>query len=236
MEKEQLIKVWKDTESLFSEYPTPRIGSKISINLSKKVTKITVINEDCIEVARLLAERKDGKVCMLNMASYKHPGGGVKRGTMSQEEELARRSNLMHELSKFSYPLDIDELIYIEDVSFFKNKNYDVIPSFICDVISVPAINLNGVPRPDNYEEIMVAKIEAIFDEAYKAGCKHIVLSAFGCGVFKNDPAEVAKMFSQVIKSGSSKFFDTITFAIFDDKNSNGKNFETFKNEFSQQV
>ena len=56
------------------------------------------------------------------IASYKN--GGVKSGAMHQEEELAERSNLMYGLPQEFYPLSIDEYIYTQDVTFFKNKYY----------------------------------------------------------------------------------------------------------------
>ena len=48
-------------------------------------TRISVVNEDCIRVAEGLG-RKGLDTAILNMASLRHPGGGVHNGAGAQEE------------------------------------------------------------------------------------------------------------------------------------------------------
>ena len=43
----------------------------------------------------------------------------------------------------------------------------------------------------------MKTKIRAILAAAVQAGCKRIVLSAFGCGAYANPPARVASLFRE---------------------------------------
>ena len=177
----------------------------------------------------VVAERlsKLGRTCMLNMASYKHPGGGVMRGAMAQEEELSRRSNLMLDLTTYEYPLSLNEFIYSKDVTFFKDGNYQLMDSFDCHVITIASINLNGLPMPKNYEAIMRTKIRTMIVEAQINGCENLVLSAFGCGVFKNDPYVVAQYFKdELVHLGA--YFDNVVFAIINDRNSVGSNYEIF--------
>lgn len=229
----KLINVWKDTESRFGDYTLSQIGAYQTKSYSKifKIPKhciIKVENIDCIESARQLSTL--GKTCILNMASYKRPGGGVLRGAMAQEEELARRSNLTQGLSAFEYPLEMDAVLYNTNVTFFKDKYYNVVDPFKCDVITIAAVNLNGLERPSNYLEITKAKIQSMFHEAINNGCNNIVLSAFGCGVFKNDPNLVATLFKGMIElTGAKEHFDNIVFAILNDNNSVGNNFSIFK-------
>ena len=239
MNKNELIDIWLDTESNFQNYPN-KITSYIAKSSlwkepeDKKMAEVLVINQDCIEVAKQLSN--SGKTCMLNMASYKHPGGGVKRGAMSQEEELARRSNMMLglELYDYAYPLGLDDYIYLKSVTFFKDKYYNITDEFDCDIITIAAINLNGLEKPFNYNFLMLAKIKSIFNSAKKEGCKNLVLSAFGCGVFKNNPTEVANMFKSVIKENLNNF-DKIYFAILNDRNADNDNFTIFKTILSNQ-
>lgn len=234
--KEELIDIWLDTEQRVfnNEYP-----SKLQCYLSTSEREfepynrehspvIEVINEDCVEVARNLSQK--GKTCILNMASYKHPGGGVRRGSMAQEEELARRSNLMFGLPEKYYHLSKTSYIYTKDVTFFKDRNYQIIPSFTCDVITIAAINLNNLERPNNYPAATIQKIKTMLYDPALHGCENLVLSAFGCGVFKNDPTEVANLFKLVMDGGYSKSFKNISFAILNDRNSVGSNFEIFEN------
>ena len=61
-----------------------------------------------------------------------------------------------------------------------------------------------------------------------KQGCRNLVLSAFGCGVFKNDPYFVSEIFKYYLE-GYASYYDNIVFSILNDKNSVGSNFEIFK-------
>lgn len=226
---EELIEVWLDTESRFKDYPNKITGYKSSNqNILPAKTdsfNLTVENQDCIVVAEKLS--KLGKTCMLNMASYKHPGGGVMRGAMAQEEELARRSNMMSKLVNFDYPLSMNDYIYLNNVTFFKDSNYELIQPFDCDVITIAAINLNGLPIPKNYEDLTRRKIRTMIVEAQNNGCRNIVLSAFGCGVFKNNPNVVASYYrEELAKLGA--YFDNVVFAIINDRNSVASNYEIF--------
>lgn len=234
MTREQLIEVWKDTESLVKsgKYPyylrSTRIGNKHDPIEGNCEGNIEVINEDCVEVARKLANRD--KTCILNMASYKKPGGGVKSGSMAQEEELARRSNLMFGLKLEDYPIPRNEFIYTPNVTFFKDRQYQVIKRFHCDVITIAAINLNNLNKPKDYDALTSSKILSMLTEPHLKGCKNLVLSAFGCGVFKNDPTYMAECFYEALVNRKMRYlYDNIHFAIINDRNSVSSNFEIFK-------
>jgi len=82
---------------------------------------------------------KKGRTCILNMASYKRPGGGVERGARSQEECLFRCSNLFHVISKDFYPLK-EEALYTKDAVFIKDKNYNLMEPVTLDVITIAAM------------------------------------------------------------------------------------------------
>jgi len=237
--KEELMAIWVDTESRFSDYEfkieSYRTKSKdikfiplykLDKSYISSECNITVQNQDCMVVANELS--KLGKTCMLNMASYKHPGGGVIRGAMSQEEELARRSNMMMGLTLHGYPLAKNDVIYLNDVTFFKDGNYSLITPFDCDVITIAAINLNNLAKPADYEELTLHKIKNMLTEPAVNGCSNLVLSAFGCGVFKNDPTYIASVFKSVIND-VSYLYDNIAFAVINDKNSVANNYEIFK-------
>ena len=162
------------------------------------------------------------------MASYKRPGGGVRKGAMAQEEEICRRSNLLKSLDNMAYPLAMNEYIYTSDVEIFKDSNYNMINGGFCDVITIASVNLNNLPKPDNYNEIMRDIIDQIFKSAVDNNCVNVVVSAFGCGVFKNDPNEVSQMFVESINKYKG-YFNNICFSILNDRNSNGSNFEIFE-------
>ena len=65
------------------------------------------------------------------------------------------------------------------------------------------------------YEADMKARIRAVLFAAQLAGCRHLVLGAWGCGVFRNPPATVARLFAEVLKTPEwQSQFDTVVFAI----------------------
>lgn len=196
--------------------------------LPKGMSNVSVVNDDCINVANQLS--KLGKTCMLNMASYRKPGGGVMNGAMAQEEELARRSNLMYGLDLAMYPLGLYDFIYTKDVTFFKDRDYNIMTLFDCDIITMAAINLNSSDVPKDYKRVMETKISEMLHIPKKYGCKNLVLSAFGCGVFGNDPKFVAEIYKNFLENGFASMYDNISFAILNDHNSVGSNFEIFKN------
>ena len=212
------------------------IGETNFTNLIKQKTIISVVNKDCVEVANELALK--GKTCVLNMANAINKGGGVERGAMAQEEELCRRSNLWYGLRPSYYPMQDDEFIYTKNVKFFRNKQYEFMNEFKCDILTIAApclINFKPGRYPKNYSKIVQEKIKIMIYAPYYMGVKHLILSAFGCGAFRNNPKFMSSMFKKQIKLLNLPY-ETITFAILDDSNSkaNGlSNFETFKKTLS---
>ena len=235
MNREELINVFLDTKSRVEsgEYESELVSDLLNLSDVSRVdfdslhSNISVVNADCIDISNTLS--KSGKTCLLNMASYKRPGGGVRNGSMAQEEELARRSNLVWGLPIEYYPLSESDFIYTEGVTFFKDRNYNIIDQFQCDVITMAAVNLNGMDKPHNYKEITESKIFNIIDTPRKYGCKNLVLSALGCGVFKNDPYYIASTFKKFFDVGLNNYYNRIIFAIINDPNSVSSNYQIFK-------
>jgi len=263
MTNQELIHVFEDTKSHSSEM----LNSETTLHLFDErlmsdiripcYENIQVINSD--SVSAVTEYSKLGKTCVLNMASYKHPGGGVARGSKAQEECLFRCSNLTHVINTDNYPLGDDKALYTKNAVFFKDVNYNYINEVESDVVTIAALNLNNVEvdfndysdtiTKDNissininsekitkwdYEELTKEKIRLILSLAIKNDVDIIILGSFGCGVFKNDPEEMAKMFKHLlVNEGYSKYFEKVIFAIINDRNSVGNNYEIFKNVFS---
>jgi uncharacterized protein (TIGR02452 family) len=199
---------------------------------------ISVINTD--SVSAVVEYSKLGKTCVLNMASYKRPGGGVHNGARAQEECLFRCSNLIQVVPTSFYPLEVNEALYTKDAIFFKDKDYDYMEPVVCDVITIAAINLNENAKYDpvqnitEYRKITKDKIRLMVSLAAQNGVKNLIFGAWGCGVFNNDPTTMSQYFSEVlIGEGYSVDFDNIVFAIINDHNSVGNNFDIFNNHFN---
>lgn len=238
MDKQGLIDVFKDTVNSIETGKYPSVLTSYSIetlltapeeslylNTSNPVVKVE--NEDCIEIARRYS--KLGRTCILNMASHKKPGGGVQNGQRAQEEELSRRSNLVYGLPKDHYPLSDKEAIFTKDVTFFKDGSYSYIEPFICSVITIAALNVSNGIIPNDYEKTMEEKISTMLAYPSLERCEYLVLSAFGCGVFKNDPRFVAEMFKRLIDEGFKYHYKEISFAVLNDHNSVSDNYSVFK-------
>ncbi|MBO6079422.1 MAG: TIGR02452 family protein [Bacteroidales bacterium] len=182
------------------------------------------------------------KVTVLNFASSTSPGGGVENGASAQEECLCRVSTLYPCLKtktawdKFygphraaPNPLHNDDLIYTKDVVVLKDDDYNVLSSpFRVDVITCAAPNLRESPSnrynrndgdavhisPERLLELHVKRARKILSAAAANGAEVLILGAFGCGAFRNDPAVVAAAYHQVLPQFLNHF-KTIEFAVY---------------------
>ena len=50
------------------------------------------------------------------------------------------------------------------------------------------------------YRSSFRARMQRVLYAAYAAGCSHVVLGAWGCGVFGNDPSVVAALWREVLQ------------------------------------
>ena len=200
-----------------------------TINTETKAT-VTVVDEDTLTVAQRLYDP-----CVLNFASHKRPGGyesvmDLKMLINTQEEDLFRRSNLPELMDnpevRSYYPLHGVNSIYCLATAA-KNKFLVIIDEFDFGVIIVPAV-VN--PTQTDYDTIVQKKIERIFDIAQEMNHHSLVLGAWGCGIFHNDPKIIAELFKKEIKK-RGKFFDIIVFAI---PGKDSVNHKIFKEVFSE--
>lgn len=230
-----LVTVFEDTLEFCKILPTS-ISSKHNFSdiierptgLNKE--NITVLNSDT--VSSMVEYSKLGKTCILNMASYKRPGGGVINGARAQEESLFRCSNLHKSISNTLYPLNKNECVYTKNAIFFKDCDYNYMDQVECDVVTIPAVNLNNY-KDNDYMEVMKDKIRLMLSLASKNEVKNIILGAWGCGVFGNHPATVSDLFRFILyRERYSSLFDNIVFAIINDHNSVDSNYEIFKSQF----
>ncbi|NEN84030.1 TIGR02452 family protein [Paenibacillus elgii] len=195
---------------------------------------IEVTNESTLAAAqRLVAlERVTETVC-LNFASAKNPGGGFLGGSQAQEESLARSSALYPCISQMSEMYDhnrglktcfySDYMIYSPKVPVFREDRGSLLPEpYLVSMITAPAVNA-GVVRerePENtakIDTVMLERIRFILAVAAAHGQRAMILGAYGCGVFRNNPKDIARLFKQaLIDEGRAAWFDHIVFAILD--------------------
>lgn len=242
---QEMIDVFTDTKEKADQFSQPNsVKSTVKIEEPLEINRnIVVENTDTVSAIHKYGERYN--LCALNMASAKHAGGGVENGAKAQEEALFRCSNLHTTVTQDMYPLAQDDLIYSYGVTFFKDFHYEDHEPTECSVVTIPAINLNKKSfyddalgdyvdmiegKPVGYETMMKSKIRVMLMAAYQDHCDCIILGAWGCGVFKNKPEDVARFFKEVlVDEGAALMFEKVVFAIINDRNSHGNNFEVFK-------
>lgn len=233
------------------ELPAVKQGAVAQLQLDRKVSPaIEVTDESTLAAAkRLVQVDKMEKVACLNFASAKHPGGGFLGGAQAQEESLARSSALYPCISQmkemYSYNsakrtcLYSDYMIYSPNVPVFREDSGDFLNEpYLVSMITAPAVNAGVVREREPHlvaqiTPVMLERIRYILAVAAQHGEQAFVLGAFGCGVFRNNPAEVAAMFKQVlVDEGYAKLFGRIVFAVLD-RSEGKKTLEAFRRELA---
>lgn len=207
-------------------------------------TNIVVSSKRTLEAA----SHYTGKTAVLNFASAKYPGGGVEGGANAQEEALCRISTLYPCLCdsrmwndfyqfhrKQHNPLYSDRLIYTPDVVVFRKDDtfMNVLPKGLwwkVDVITCAAPNKSMMQENANLAPEFISRFKAILAAAKANKADNIVLGAFGCGVFANDPYVVANSAKEALKEFS---FKNVEFAVYCSKWDRA-NFEAFASVFAK--
>jgi uncharacterized protein (TIGR02452 family) len=77
----------------------------------------------------------------------------------------------------------------------------------------------------------MVHRAEYIIKIAIENHVDNLVLGAWGCGVFGNDPKDVSNWFKRLLfENGYIHCFKNVSFGVYDRQ---GSNYETFLDTFS---
>lgn len=207
-------------------------------------TEITVSKKRSLQAAKeLLESDPTSKVAVMNFANAFHAGGGVTTGAGAQEESLCRTSTLYPLLyrrtlrdtfyahnRRANTPKATDSLIYTKGVVVIKSDedlpkrlpqedwyNVDVITVAAPDLRSKHNIHVPGVGTYMNDAELFgyhVKRAMHILTCAAAHGADTLVLGAFGCGAFENNPEVVSKAYKVAINE-FPKVFKKIEFAVY---------------------
>ena len=259
-DRDELVRIFRDTmercekdstlsaaveNSLKGQYLL-KDGENIAVDAAPydKPADLTVSMRRTIEAAE---HYKNSKVCVLNFASSKNPGGGVARGARAQEESICRITTLYPCLSAdemmegfyFPHRTEFSDTLYNDDLIFtpqvFCIKTDTAVPVmrdskewFAVDVITCASPNLSAYTRvsDEQLEIIQLKRLERVFVTAIKEGAETFILGAFGCGAFRNPPEVVARVMKALCDK-YSHYFKTIEFAVFCTKR-NTRNYEVF--------
>ena len=206
-----------------TQFYQPRELAKIQADLivspprqSEPLT-VHVANESTLNAAqRLVRSGTYSRVGALNFASAKNPGGGFLNGSLAQEESLALCSALYPSLLQtdgfYEYHrsqrscLYSDRMIFSPACPVFRNdRDGHLIPEpYLVSFITSPAPNAGAVRRqsPEEAElipETLARRAEFVLALAAHHGIDALILGAWGCGVFHNDPELVAETFRELL-------------------------------------
>ncbi|MDQ0106294.1 uncharacterized protein (TIGR02452 family) [Chitinophaga terrae (ex Kim and Jung 2007)] len=222
-------------------------------NRERYDTRISVTGETTFAAARrLVVEEEKTGVCCLNFASAKNPGGGFLGGAQAQEEALARASGLYASLkarpAMYDYnrangdALYSDHMIYSPNVPVFRNDHDQLLDNYYTvDILTAPAVNAgalktNSPEKLELLEPVMLSRIGKLLSLAVIHNQSVLVLGAWGCGVFRNEPADVAAWFAFHLTSNPvlKGAFREVVFAVYDssDKQVNKKAFQTIFEQY----
>jgi len=180
----------------------------------KKKSLVEVNDKDVLDMAKIYISRGYNPV-ILNFASKILPGGGVKKGAVSQEEDIFRRTNLYQTLNRETCEYPLNKIVYTSNlyVAFDKKGNFLKEPySLAC--ISAAAVRWPVVSFADGKEDFFMLKdkeyvresINTIFKIAMLNGHDSIILGAWGCGAYEGPRHAIANNFKECIDLYSFNF------------------------------
>ena len=187
-------------------------------------TTIQVTNETTLGAARRLVDR-GLRPLALNFANGVHPGGGFLGGARAQEEVLCRSSALHATLiddpmygdhARRPRPDSTDWAIYSPDVPVFRHDDGTALErpwllSFL--TCAAPVATRIGQPEAG---DLLRKRIHRVLAIARSHGHAALVLGAWGCGAFGNDPGRTAKDFREALEGEFDGAFSEVVFAIVD--------------------
>lgn len=254
LEDEELLESIQKSRDYTRFYRAEDIREKVEASERNRFIgrlSVSVTRNRSFEAAEKLFVRYPGsRIAVLNFASPTMPGGGVVSGSGAQEECLCRTSTLYPVLTTRRLEADYylknrracsyrasDDVIYTPGIVVFKEdslfptlKDRTLWKKF--DVITSAAPNISREVSVDRkeLEDIFESRINSILGVALLEKVDVLVLGAFGCGAFGNDPRLVSKVFRKVLQDYGNSF-RAVEFAVYCYKID--ENYLAFRNTFA---
>ena len=175
--------------------------------------------------AAILAHQKNeiDQICILNFADPVTPGDGYLKGQFSREAKLCRETLL--------YPTIDGNRMYRENRRSGKPEEGSDIMIFSPDVYLLRDDYDNPLPKPfklhlissspaDGFKvikslDLMETRIRKVIRLAAYKKIDVLILGAFGCGAFRNEPKPIARIFRKVlVDEGLKDQFKSVTFSV----------------------
>lgn len=187
-------------------------------------TRVQVTNETTLLAGRRLTEA-GLRPLALNFANGSNPGGGFLGGARAQEEAICRSSALFHTLlddpmydahRETDAARASDWVIYSPDVPVFRGDDGGELDRPWClSFLTCAAPYAPDIGQPEA-GDLLRRRIDRVLDVARALKYSALILGAWGCGAFANDPHRTAADFRQAIESDSGDAFSDVVFAISD--------------------
>lgn len=186
---------------------------------------ISLVNKSTVDVVISEGMHSDSKIGVLNFASAMNPGGGFIKGAMAQEEALCQASTLYPQLKSSKMYTDnrsvqisgyYNHSMNVSDTYFIRDSEYRYIEKPIkATVITSAAVNINRLDTIDKQviKEVMHQRMEEIIKMFVRYECKTLILGAFGCGVFGNNPYDIAEIWMELLEKYGAHF-EKVIFAV----------------------
>lgn len=202
--------IYEDGDGRELELPAPRF----------EATQVSVAWDTIARVT----EHATGKVCVLDPANFRTPGGNYENGGWSPEEQICAESTLFPVLQGLRTDyydgnrqsgrggLATDRALYLTDITFITDG-----VTRKRDVLAIAPPNKRFALENHRSEaecDIDLAnRIEALMRIAAVHEVDTYVLHAFGCGFHGNDPKRVAEIFKAWLDAHPGQF-ERVVFAI----------------------
>jgi uncharacterized protein (TIGR02452 family) len=224
--------------------------AEFDLKRNESATNFKVTDETTLEAAkRICGENPNADPFVLNFASAKNPGGGFLGGAQAQEESLARSSALYPCLTKhpemYQYnrgrrtAFYSDHMIYSPGVPVFRNDDGSLVQTpYLVTFMTSAAVNAGVVQerKPGKLGLIAAVNKERARKFLWIANKRRhqiLILGAWGCGVFQNDPVSMANVFRELLTGEFANCFERVIFAIYD-RTQTKKVYNAFAETFSK--
>ncbi|MEU4117544.1 TIGR02452 family protein [Kitasatospora sp. NPDC028055] len=188
---------------------------------------VEVTAEGSVEAARRLVAA--GPVGVLNFASARNPGGGYLRGARAQEEDLCRSALLYsclleapdyYEAHRASTDLRYSHRVVVSPgVPVVRDGRGGLLARpYPVTFLTSPAPNAGQLERRSagtDVRGVLAERAVRVLAAAARHEIRALVLGAWGCGVFRNDPAQVAEAFEGALARYGGAF-ERVVFAVWD--------------------
>ena len=190
-----------------------------------EVNGLTTLDSVCKEY------ENNQNIIYLNFASARNAGGGFLNGSQAQEESIARATGVYpcqlkaedyyKKNRKITTCLYTDHIIYSPNVVILKDEEGNILQQLSYgSVLTAPAVNTGFILRnePEHIEDIepvMKRRIDMVLAICKERAYEVLVLGAWGCGVFRNDPEVIAEMFADLLKNKYKNQFQRVVFSVY---------------------